>query len=165
ELLVPIVANLRSGEGINGRAALSLFMIAAVHVALMAMVLRVAGSMVAGWQVFGLAGKGEAGRDGVAAQAAAAAVPFPAPGATPGSAPAAFARRSAGLVPVAIMAGGESSTSTARTAEGTTRSSSRTVITQTGSENSALPPRQPPRTRGVGSRFSSTAGSRREMIR
>lgn len=165
ELLVPIVANLRSGEGINGRAALSLFMIAAVHVALMSMVLRVAGSMVAGWQVFGLAGKGEAGRDGMAAQAAAAAAAVAAPAATPDTAPAAFARRSAGLVPVAIMAGGESSSSTASPAEGTTRSSSRTVITQTGGENAALPPRQAPRTRGVGSRFSSAAGSRREMIR
>ncbi len=164
ELLVPVVANLRSGEGINGRAALSLFMIAAVHVALMAMVLRVAGSMVAGWQVFGLAGKGEAGRDGAVAQAAAAAA-VAAPAAAPDAAPAAFARRASGLVPVAIMAGGESSSSTASTAEGTTRSSSRTVITQTGGENAALPPRQAPRTRGVGSRFRSAPGSRREMIR
>ena len=164
ELLVPVVANLRSGEGINGRAALSLFMIAAVHVALMAMVLRVAGSMVAGWQVFGLAGKGETGRDGAVAQAAAAAA-VAAPAAAPDAAPAAFARRASGLVPVAIMAGGESSSSTASTAEGTTRSSSRTVITQTGGENAALPPRQAPRTRGVGSRFRSAPGSRREMIR
>lgn len=164
ELLVPIVANLRSGEGINGRAALSLFMIAAVHVALMAMVLRVAGSMVAGWQVFGLAAKGEAGRDGMAAQAAAAAA-VAAPAATQDSAPSAFARRTSGLVPVAIMAGAEAASSTASTAEGTTRSSSRTVITQTSGDSAALPPRQDPRTRGVGSRFRSTPGSRREMIR
>ncbi|MFN3517521.1 MAG: type IV secretion system protein, partial [Novosphingobium sp.] len=164
ELLVPVVSTLRSGEGINGRAALSLFMIAAVHVALMAMVLRVAGSMVAGWQVFGLAGKGEAGRDGAVAQAAAAAAVAP-PAAAPDAAPAAFARRGSGLVPVAIMAGGESSSPSTSPAEGTTRSSSRTVITQTGGENAALPPRQPPRTRGVGSRFGNAAGSRREMIR
>ncbi len=55
ELAVPVVAGLRGAEGIDGRAAMALFMIAAVHVALMAMVLKVAGTMVSSWQVFGLA--------------------------------------------------------------------------------------------------------------
>lgn len=58
ELLVPVIAGLRSAEGgVDGRAALALFMIAAVHMALMVMVLRVCGTIVAAWQVFGLVGE------------------------------------------------------------------------------------------------------------
>ncbi|MEO5587230.1 MAG: type IV secretion system protein [Novosphingobium sp.] len=57
ELLVPVVANLSAGTGIDGRASVALFVIAAVHVALMGMVLKVVGSMVAAWNVFGLAGR------------------------------------------------------------------------------------------------------------
>ncbi|HEX8055407.1 MAG TPA: type IV secretion system protein, partial [Novosphingobium sp.] len=72
ELLVPIVASLNGVEGVNGRAALALFVIASVHVALMAMMLKVAGTMVSAWQVFGLAG-GEQGRDAAPAAPAAAA--------------------------------------------------------------------------------------------
>ena len=37
ELAVPVIASLRGAEGIDGRAAMALFLIAAVHVALMAM--------------------------------------------------------------------------------------------------------------------------------
>ena len=57
ELLVPVVAALGNGaEGASGRGALGLFLVASIHLALMFMVTRVAGTMVAGWQVFGLAG-------------------------------------------------------------------------------------------------------------
>ena len=65
EMLVPVVAMLASPEGgVSGRAALALFVLAAVHLALMAMVMKVAGTIVAGWHVFGLAGEasGEAAR-------------------------------------------------------------------------------------------------------
>jgi type IV secretion system protein VirB6 len=55
ELLVPVIASLRSVDGIDGRSAMALFMAASVHLALMAMVLKVAGSIVSAWQVFGLA--------------------------------------------------------------------------------------------------------------
>lgn len=55
ELLVPVVRMLTSPEGISGRAAMALFTIASVHLALMVMVMKITGSMVAGWQVFGLA--------------------------------------------------------------------------------------------------------------
>lgn len=84
ELAVPVVSGLANGvaggvasggagggagvDGIDGRAAMALFLVAAVHVALMAMVLRVAATMVAGWSVFGLAkereGERAGGRDG-----------------------------------------------------------------------------------------------------
>jgi len=62
ELLVPVIAALGGMDGINARAAMALFVIAAVHVALIAMVLKVAGTVVAGWNVFGLADK--SGRGG-----------------------------------------------------------------------------------------------------
>ncbi|MED5544906.1 MAG: type IV secretion system protein [Pseudomonadota bacterium] len=76
ELLVPIVSALvtsaQMGE-IDGRAAMAFFTVAAVHVALMVMVFKVAGTMVSGWRVFGLAASREE-RAGPSA-----AVPAPAP--------------------------------------------------------------------------------------
>ncbi|EIZ79915.1 type IV secretion system protein VirB6 [Novosphingobium sp. Rr 2-17] len=57
ELLVPIINGLVEGSQtgeIDGRGAMALFLVAAVHVALMVMIVKVAGTMVAGWQVFGL---------------------------------------------------------------------------------------------------------------
>ena len=62
ELAVPVLRSLVQTPGtIDARAAMAFFMIGAVHAALMIMVLKVAGSMVAGWTVFGLAG-GEGAR-------------------------------------------------------------------------------------------------------
>ncbi|MCJ2185062.1 type IV secretion system protein, partial [Novosphingobium sp. 1949] len=67
ELLVPIVNALVSsaqlGE-LDGRAAMAFFVVAAVHVALMVMVFKVAGTMVSAWQVFGLAPRAERGASG-----------------------------------------------------------------------------------------------------
>ena len=72
ELLVPIVRSLSSNlVDIDGRAAMALFLVAAVHCALMVMVFKVAGTMVSSWQVFGL-GK-SARQDSVASVAAQAA--------------------------------------------------------------------------------------------
>ena len=56
ELSVPVLAALVAVPGqIDAQAAMAFFMIAAVHTALMILVLKVAGTMVAGWSVFGLA--------------------------------------------------------------------------------------------------------------
>ena len=56
EMAVPILAALVASAGqIDPQAAMGFFMIGAVHVALMVMVLKVAGAMVAGWTVFGMA--------------------------------------------------------------------------------------------------------------
>lgn len=56
ELSVPILAALVATAGqIDPQAAMGFFMIGAVHVALMIMVLKVAGTMVSNWTVFGLA--------------------------------------------------------------------------------------------------------------
>lgn len=56
ELSVPVLRKLGETPGqIDDTAAMAFFMIGAVHVALMFMVLKVAGTMVSGWDVFGLA--------------------------------------------------------------------------------------------------------------
>lgn len=81
ELAVPVINALVQVPGtIEPRAAMAFFMIGAVHAALMVLVLKVAGTMVAGWTVFGLAG--QAGADGGSGSAGAAHAPQPAPAAT-----------------------------------------------------------------------------------
>ena len=150
ELLVPIVASLNGVEGVNGRAALALFVIASVHVALMAMMLKVAGTMVSAWQVFGLAG-GEQGRDAAPAAPAAAAPAAIAP-LVAGSAAIAAGGRAA-LVPpasVEVVAGSGA-------AGGGAGSTSRTHITQVtgGAAAAGLPPLPRSRARGIGSRFAT----------
>ena len=70
ELAVPILTSLTANPGfVPAQAGMAFFMIGAVHVALMVLVLKVAGAMVAGWTVFGLANSGEE-RDSVPAPAA-----------------------------------------------------------------------------------------------
>ncbi|MBX7495202.1 type IV secretion system protein [Qipengyuania sp. 6B39] len=55
ELAVPVLTALVAVPGqVDAQAAMGFFMIGAVHVALMVLVLKVAGAMVAGWSVFGL---------------------------------------------------------------------------------------------------------------
>jgi type IV secretion system protein VirB6 len=72
ELSVPVLAALVAVPGqIDAQAAMAFFMIAAVHTALMVLVLKVAGTMVAGWTVFGLAGRDRAARAATAPRAVA----------------------------------------------------------------------------------------------
>lgn len=162
ELLVPVVNTLRNGEGIDGRAAMALFMIAAIHIALMTMVLRVVGAMVAGWQVFGLSRS-----EGQQAAEREDRAPQPMPEVQEGAhysstQPAATARRNAGIaaattMPDAQPAASESVNTTTRT--GTT------IVTAT-TERSELPPlRSASRTRGIGSRFRSQPVQSRGIVR
>lgn len=58
-LLAPVVARLYDEGGINSSAVLALFLIAAVHLALMGMVMTVLGATVSGWSVFGLVQKND----------------------------------------------------------------------------------------------------------
>ncbi|MEO6716749.1 MAG: type IV secretion system protein [Novosphingobium sp.] len=55
KLIVPIIAAMQGAEGLDIRAAMALFLISAVHIALMAMMLRVVGTIISSWNVFGLA--------------------------------------------------------------------------------------------------------------
>lgn len=55
EMAVPILSALTATPGqVDPQAGMAFFMIGAVHVALMVLVLKVAGAMVSGWSVFGL---------------------------------------------------------------------------------------------------------------
>lgn len=161
ELMVPVVANLNGLNGVDARAALALFLIAAVHIALMTMVLKVCGSVVAGWQVFGLASR-DGGSDTLRTQVSQSPVPHietRAPSATP--APAASRRLPASAFSGTVHEGASVQDSpTVRVANG-----SRTVITHHTGTGPALPPRQAARARGIGSRFHTQTRTIREMAR
>lgn len=158
ELLVPVVANLRNETGINGRAALALFTIAAVHVALMAMVLKVMGTVVGSWQVFGQA-KGDspdrADRTpdvppAVAPQTYTADVPA-------GANSRARTMAAAAALPVEVHA--------APPAAPGRGAATRTIVNQVSRSGSDLPPLPQTRGRGVGSRFRAQPTQVREMRR
>lgn len=160
ELLVPVVSALREGEGIDGRAAMALFMIAAIHIALMTMVLRVIGSMVAGWQVFGLAAPEVRDRI-VAAPANQLAANLPenlsvASGASQSN------RRTASIASAAMAA--EPPPAAGIAADRTTITN-RTVVT--GPADAAPLPvlRGANRSRGIGSRYQSRRTPAQGMIR
>lgn len=161
ELLIPAINGLQSAEGIDGRAALALFLIAAVHVALMVMVTKVAGTMVAGWTVFGLGVPSSAsggpltviaGTDAGSGQLLS----------TGTAVPAASGQRAS---PVTAAMTTPAALATGLPATSSSSSSSRTVITTVpGAESSVGSlPRQ--RGRGIGSRFQSTSGNPSSLSR
>jgi type IV secretion system protein VirB6 len=160
ELAVPVIAGLRGAEGIDGRAAMALFLIASVHVALMAMVLRVAGTMVAGWQVFGLAtdhGKGAA--SGFAEPAMMPVGQQFAP--LPGAAAVHNARRAM----TASLPLDEASALRSSALSSTFIRSGRSVTSSAPAATPGLPPLIRQRARGIGSRFRAPPSRAREMIR
>lgn len=157
ELLVPVVADLRGQAGINGRAALALFTVAAVHVALMAMVLRVMGTVVGSWQVFGLAKRDDAHRSRPLPEAPTAPAPQSDAAGAPALAAGSRARSmAAAAVPVEVHAA---------PAEASRGSATRTVVNQVTRSGSDLPPLPQTRSRGVGSRFRAQPTQVREMRR
>ena len=80
ELAIPVLSALTALPGeVDPEAAAAFFLIGAVHVALMIMVIKVAGTMVAGWTVFGLARQADDVRGGRFAPAAPSAPPAAAP--------------------------------------------------------------------------------------
>lgn len=170
ELLVPVVAALgQSLDGINARAAMALFLIAAVHVALMAMVLKVAGTLVSGWQVFGLAGSGNGDAaatrssvTGPAAGTATRATPVTAAPAT-----ASQSRRTSGLTPPApaVASAGGYGSAAAGSGSGSTPVR-RAAPAMVAAPASAMPVLPRPRARGVGSRFRAPSHQQaKERIR
>lgn len=161
ELAVPVVAGLRGEAGIDGRAAMALFMIAAVHVALMAMVLKVAGTMVSSWQVFGLAA--ERTLDSEASKPEPLALPAPAGQTNAGASSQSSATRRAPVMATVSDAAAQSSGAPAQAP--VHARSSRTVIAHTPGSVSSLPPPPQRRARGIGSRFAARPNLPREMIR
>jgi len=156
ELMVPVLRGLVTEGQINGYAAMALFLIASVHVALMAMVLKVMGAMVSGWRIFGSRGSGRG--DAAAPFAPVAASAVAAPVTTPVSvAP----RRASALAAVGGMAMGQGDSAPSIPAQAR---HSRTVITAAHPGSTALP-YAPRRARGIGSRFAARPHHSREMIR
>lgn len=161
ELLVPAVSSLMGPEGINGRSALALFTIASVHLALMAMVLKVAGSLVSGWQVFGLAAaRGDGDRAAgnatpllVPTQETSVAQPLqPAPARTGGA-----------LVPPAAAAAIETPATASSHAIHTR--TGQTIVSHAPAPTTGLPLLPAQRGRGIGSRYRPRPAQLRKMIR
>lgn len=158
ELAVPVVAALRGAEGIDGRASMALFTIAAVHVALMAMVMKVASTVAGSWQVFGIAPA--RGGDGDSASAA------PPHGATYGqSEPAALVRHATRGAPQVNTPASAADAGAAPPQAPVHARTSRTVITQMATSPAALPPLPARRASGIGSRFALRPNRPREMQR
>ena len=160
ELSVPVISALNEVPGrIDPRAAMAFFMIGSVHMALMVMVLKVAGTMVSGWTVFGLARSDGADRGGAFATSNrnAAAVPtvvMPAglqTGTTSSPAPSRQIRVAGAMPPAANDSGFASG--------GGGSSSSRTTRLITGDRPGLQDGERPQvsRARGVGSRFRAAA--------
>jgi len=153
ELAVPVVAGLRAADGIDIRAAMALFVVAAVHCGLMLLAIGVAATMVGGWRVFGLAGG-----DQKAARDERAGIPMH----TPLSAsPAANLSRahsiaaalpSSAVSPHLLMAAGSNRSVNIRNLS----------IPATGARSLQAPP-QSRRARGIGSRFASGPSPRRDF--
>lgn len=163
ELLIPVVSALRTLEGaVNGRAALALFMIASVHLALMIMVMKVAGSVVSGWQVFGLAASKGGGEETRSPEALSLAT-YSARD-LPQSATASGHSRQTVLANAVASPQGDAATAATGTAPARV---SRTVITQhsLATPQSLLPSLPSQRARGIGSRYRTEASSRRELVR
>jgi len=153
ELVVPIVARLREAEAIDSGAVLALFLVCAVHVALMGMVFSVMGTMVSAWSVFGLV----AGRDSALAPSYAAAPAV----AAPALATAAAGRAGAVAEKLSINRAAETAGAMHRAAD--RRGGGRAVAP-------AIAPLRPQggqrsRNRGVGSTYRQPVHSHREFIR
>ena len=154
ELAVPVLSALAQTPGqIDVRAAMAFFMIGAVHLALMFMVLKVSATMVAGWDVFGLARKSRENEAARPAPAAAPAAPAPAFATTTATSRAAATApppatrdvRVVGTLPLAANDAGGA----------TTVRETRIVGSHGGSFPTGTSGPSPSRISGVGSRFKS----------
>ncbi len=157
ELSVPVLSALVATPGqIDPQAAMAFFMIAAVHAALMLLVLRVAGTMVAGWSVFGLAGKGAAERREPAPAPRASAIAPAAAGAAIDQARGVAASRSIRLAPAAPLAANDA---------GIGAAPRRAARVESAAAASAAPIAVHSRAKGIGSRFRAAPDRRWENLK
>ena len=157
EMAVPILAALVAVPGqIDQQAAMAFFLVGAVHMALMFMVLKVATSMVAGWQVFGLATP-----DKATDTSAEPARMTPAPAVVAATAP-----RSMQVAPAAASAAAQRRVNVAMPnvtaandtgAVNVTNRETRVYATSSGSGQTGPASQAASRTRGIGNRFRSAA--------
>lgn len=157
ELAVPVLSALVANPGkIDPQAAMAFFMIGAVHAALMILVMRVAGTMVAGWSVFGLANKASAERsEPWPAQRATIAAPIAGAAVDQTRAAAPAPQRTIRLAPSASPAANDPGP--AMPARRQTR-----VVAASPAAATSIPFQS--RTRGIGSRFRTAPIRRRETI-
>ena len=164
ELAVPILGELVATPGqVGAQAAMGFLMIGAVHIALMILVLRTAGTMVSGWTVFGLANKAE-DKSSAAARAAAPA-PAPAPAAQAAqeaSRSIASARRIDVSAPAVAMAANDSTPASAPAAASGGRT---TQVFTASAPGQATPATGVSRASGIGSRFRAPAPKKLETTR
>ncbi|MXO67491.1 type IV secretion system protein [Pelagerythrobacter marinus] len=149
ELAVPILATLSATPGqVDPQAAVAFFLIGAVHVALMIMVIKVAGTMVSGWRVFGLV-RDDAPERGERSAASAAPQPAAAPAV---QAAAAQAPSQGGQRRLALAPAGAGVPANDPGPAATTRRETRLVASPAGGQTQPLSPSLS-RTSGIGSRF------------
>ncbi|MBD3728989.1 MAG: type IV secretion system protein [Sphingomonadales bacterium] len=159
ELTVPVLSALVATPGqINPQAAVAFFLIGAVHVALMIMVLKVAGTMVSGWTVFGMVpDRSEASSGGsFGSGAAGTGVPMMVqPAATEPQAPAPTRR-----IPVAAIPAISAANDTGGAGGGGVRRETRIVQGASSPGQTGSLSQSTSRARGIGSRFRSASSSR-----
>jgi len=165
ELAVPVLTALVQTPGkVDPQAAMAFFMIGAVHMALMILVMKVAGTMVSGWTVFGLANKPSAERGETVAPPAVQGVTAPSAGAAIDRArvTAQGPSRQIRLEPAAPEAANDSGATSAGRRE--TR-----VVSGGEGERSTGAGHPSSRARGVGSRFRAAPprplGHRSEIMK
>ena len=155
ELAVPILAALVAVPGqIDQQAAMAFFLVGAVHMALMFLALKVAATMVAGWQVFGLVPGRERERAGEAPRVVTAPAPLaPTMPRTAAVAPAnsGIGARRTEVAPIL--------TGFAANDGGVAPVSRETRVYATGGAGGQASPQgtATSRTRGIGNRFRQTA--------
>lgn len=147
ELAVPVLSALSQAPGqIDPQAAMAFFLVGAVHLALMVMVLKVAGTMVAGWQVFGLAvpaGDPQAHDNAKATSSNSQRQPDPRYAAASAGAP----RR------IDVAAATAAAANDVGSSSGSSRLRETRVYATQGSSASSVTTAKPSRARGIGNRF------------
>jgi type IV secretion system protein VirB6 len=153
ELLVPVISSLSEGAalGIVGtRGAMALFVVASVHVALMAMAMKLAATLVSGWRIFGPAPAERASSDAPAPLVLAPQHQASAPS------PASSIATRAPLA-VSLPAAGEAASGGSAAGGDASRRAVTTLVTGGGIEPMRAGGQS--RARGIGSRFRSANDS------
>lgn len=159
EMAVPVLAALVAVPGqIDQQAAMAFFLIGAVHMALMLMALKVAGTMVSGWQVFGLVPMKERDRSDDGPRA----VPMPQPGVASVPRNVNVAPASAGLTPSrpplaplqSVVAANDTGPA------GHVSRETRVIAGSDGGGQPVPPGAAASRTRGIGNRFRTASSSK-----
>jgi len=161
EMLVPVISALSQGAAlgeITPRAAIALFLLAAVHTALMTMIARISSTIVANWNIFGMTSRTTADQPLVQpVQTAQAATPQGAAAAAQEAGTAAWSRaRQSALAASSLAADG------ANTSPPAPHHRSREVIVATSPDHRAAAAPHALRSRGIGSRFRPQPGHYRE---